>query len=130
LDNTKQSPNQTPEAGWQALGEIKLPAGPAAQQVIAAWLRECTRPLNLGSEMTDKVMECALEASARAVEAGQGPAEAVYVVLCIYAPQEIPAKPDRKHTWGFFKIEKNESGPRDKPLPNDSIELYLYPEGY
>jgi hypothetical protein len=129
VNTTKQIPDKIDETEWQSLGEIKLPAGPAADRIIAAWLQECTRPLNLFAEFKDKVMRSTLEALGRALETDRDPMEAIHVVLCLYAPLGFAAKSGRESTWGFFRIEKAESGPKDRPIPGNSIELYLYPEG-
>ena len=129
MNTTKQIPDKIDETEWQSLGEIKLPAGPAADRIIAAWLQECTRPLNLFEEFTDKVMRSTLEALGRAPETEHDPMEAIHVVLCLYAPRGFASYPVRESTWGFFRIEKAETGSKDRPFPCNSIELYLYPEG-
>jgi hypothetical protein len=129
VNTTKQIPDKIYETDWQSLGEIKLPAGPATDRIIAAWLQECTRPLNLFAEFTDKVMRSTQEALGRALEMERDPMEAIHVVLCLYAPRGFAANPGRESTWGFFRIEKNEPSPKNQSLPDNSIELYLYPEG-
>jgi len=129
VNTTKQFSDKIPETDWQSLGEIKLPAGPETDRIIAAWLKECTRPLNLFEEFTDRITQSMLECLGRALEPERDLLEAIHVVLCLYAPQGFASYPRREYTWGFFRIEKIETDPKDQLLPCNSIELYLYPEG-
>ena len=110
--------------GWQMLGELELPIDVSVSTAIHAWVMEVLGPLRLRADFLNKLSASAQEAAARALQM-DNVSESGHIHLVAFAPAHVTAKAG---TWGFFRIEKFESGVSNTS-PDHTIELYLYLEG-
>lgn len=121
-DNTTHSPN----IGWQILGELELPVGASVEDALYAWLTEVIQPLNLQTELLNKILASAQDAVARAIQA-KIMHKFEHIHLLVFVPSEREAK---AQAWSFFRLEKIEDVKKEGQSGGDhTIEFYLYREG-
>lgn len=118
-DNTTHNP------GWQVLGELELPVGASVEETLKAWLTELLHPLNLQSELLDKIILSAQDAATRAAQTGIL-RKFEHVHLTIFVPLQRDVK---EQTWGFFRLEKVEDAKDEEVGSDHAVEFYLYGEG-
>lgn len=118
-DNTTHNP------GWQGLGELELPVGASVEETLKAWLTELLHPLNLQSELLDKIILSAQDAATRAAQTGIL-RKFEHVHLTIFVPLQRDVK---EQTWGFFRLEKVEDAKDEEAGGDHAVEFYLYGEG-
>lgn len=114
-----------PGAGWQILGELELPAGASVEEALHTWLPKILQPLDLKTDLMDKIIASAQDAFARAVRAETMP-RFEHIHLTVFIPSE---REERKQAWGFFRLEKIEDMQGDQTDGDHAIEFYLYGEG-
>jgi len=112
-------------SGWQILGELELPTSASVDDSLSAWLTETLHPLDLPSELLNKIIISAQDAAAHAVQA-----EIIHKFEHVHFVVFVPSKQDEKESaWGFFRVQKIDYA---KETDNDSdhaVEFYLYGEG-
>jgi len=112
-------------AGWQILGELELPASVSVEKTLYAWLSETLHPLNLQTELLNKIIVSAQDAVVRAVHA-ENVFKFEHIHLTVFVPLE---REKTGQAWGFFRLEKIEDT-KEKDIGGDhAIEFYLYGEG-
>ena len=112
-------------ADWQLLGEIELPGGSIAGDLIQTWLFETLRPLNLNERFLKKILASARHEAERDIQP-EASKESGQIHVLIFTPGTSQTK---GQTWGFSRIDKMEHRPPDQNAPVRVIEFYLYPEG-
>jgi len=111
-------------AGWQIFGELEMPASVGMEDALIVWLSEVLHPLNLQTELLNKIIVSAQDAVARAVYA-EGMLRIEYIHLTVFVPLEREKK---GQAWGFFRLEKIEDT-QEKDIGSDhAIDVYLYKE--
>jgi hypothetical protein len=120
----ESSSDETGRSGWQLLGQIDLSTGSDTGR-IHTWLVELLTPLNLHLDFVNQLLNSARDAIARALHwNAEFPLEHLH--LSMFAPNE---RNSQRKTWGFFRIEKIDSGEPNKDHLDYVVEFYLYLEG-
>jgi hypothetical protein len=125
MKHTNTSPHNFPATDWQTLGELEVRAGSDVERGIQTWLTQTLKPLGLHTEMLNRILRSALEATTRALELNSVTMEFEHIHLFAFAP---PSHKFSGQTWGFFRLEKLEDAAEAQSLPDHSIEFYLYIE--
>lgn len=111
-------------SSWRILGELILPVGSSPNELIFAWLTDLLAPLDLHENFLNRVLKSAQnyvgQALRRDTEVPFG-----HIHLSIFGPKEPASK---GQTWGFFRIEKIDSGESSAAHPDHTVEFYLYRE--
>ena len=123
---TTDPPNSRfPGAEWRSLGELNLPRGSNAAEIINMRLAKILGPLSLPPNFQNKIMTSAQEAVVRLLRL-----EAVmsleHTHLIFFVPRAHQLK---GQTWGFFRVEKLAYPPEGTTTSVHSVEFYLYMEG-
>ena len=106
------------------LGELILPVGSDANDLISAGLIELLAPLELHENFLNRVLKSAQNYVGRARNLDMGvPFGEIH--LCIFGPNERTSK---GQTWGFFRIEKIDNHEQNVAYPDHTVEFYLYRE--
>ena len=129
VDTSHSSHDRTPDAGWQTLGELKLPVDARMEDTLNAWLLDRLAPLDLHADLLKQVLKSAQNAAVRARES-QREVEFAHLHFLLFVPEDFVSK---GQTWGFFHIEKKGS-PTGGGEPHGSqhehwIAYYLFLEG-
>ena len=110
------------DTDWQMLWELELPLGADARLMFNSSLSEALAPLHVPAGLSDKILQSAEEATTRAMHAEEMRRHQPTRLL-IYIPAGSPLHPQ---TWGFFRLEKIETGGVNSCI--HSIAFYLYRE--
>ena len=114
-----------PAAGWQLLGKLDLPVGPEMENSLGIRLTELLAPLKLQSDFLNRIWRSSQQAAGRVIAATDKVNQIRHIHMLIFVPQNPEGK---GKTWGFFRIERQESPVEAPKLPDHAIELYLYME--
>jgi hypothetical protein len=126
MTDTNHALNNFMDNDWQLLGQFKVSPGTDIESMIGKWLIETLEPLQLHSDIVDKILFSALQAARNATLPGRrGEFEHFHFVA--FSQRHLPDQPT---TWGFFRIEKIEAERPASLHPDHAIEFYLYPEGH
>ena len=125
MKHLTQPTNEMSGAKWQLLGETKLPVGSGAEESLQPWLVETLRHLNLNAGFLNKILASAQLSAENAMQAAAANQHEHIHLLFFATPFTLASG----QNWGFFRVEKVESRPAGKGLPDHSIEFYLYREG-
>jgi hypothetical protein len=125
MKHPNTSPHNFPATDWQTLGELEVRAGSDVERGIQSWLTQTLKPLRLHTDMLNRILQSALEATTRALELNGVTMEFEHIHLLAFAP---PGHKFSGQTWGFFRLEKLEDPAKAQSLPDHSIEFYLYSE--
>lgn len=111
-------------SSWQMLGELTLPIGSDANDLISARLTELLAPLDLHESFLNRVLKSAQNYVGRTLTPDVGiPFGEIH--LYIFGPNERMSK---GQTWGFFRIEKIDNHEQNVAYPDHTVEFYLYRE--
>ena len=111
-------------SNWQMLGELVLPIGSDANDLLSVKLTELLAPLELHEKFLNRVLKSAQNYAGRALTPDAGiPFGEIH--LYIFGSNERMSK---GQTWGFFRIEKIDSDEQNLAYPDHTVEFYLYRE--
>ena len=125
MDQSHSAQPEPTDTNWQLLGMLEMPHGIKTGTLLTLWLRDTLAPLHLPDDFLARVVESTRQAVVRALQptpAGQ----LGQINLFLYA---LKNRSSMTKSWGFFRIEKIDSLTPQKPVPDQAIEFYLYPEG-
>ena len=122
------APSPRPQDRWQLLAETNVPAGQDFDPQISAWLLEALRPLELHSDLANRVQKTAQESLTQLEKTGLEPALAL-VCLRVYAPARSLPKRRSSQNWGFFHIKKAGFSGSGENTAGTLIEFYFSLEG-
>ena len=108
-------------SSWQMLGELILSVGSNPDELISLWLKEQLAPLGLHEKFLTRVLQSAQNYAGRALRADME-AQFGHIHLSLFGPNERTSK---GQTWGFFRIEKIDSGDQNLSHPDHTLEFYL-----
>lgn len=89
------------------------------------WLTGILYPLNLQTELLDKIFVSAKDAVTRAVEA-ETMLKFEHIRLMVFV---LSVQDNKEQAWGFFRLEKIEDSKDEQAGGDHAIEFYLYGEG-
>lgn len=113
------------ETDWQTLGDLEIRSDSDIERDVQAWLNQTLGPLELPSDLLDRILRSACEAATRALQLKDSGMSFRHVHLLVFSSYNGETK---RQTWGFFRLEKLDAEAEADSL-NHSIELYLYLEG-
>ncbi len=119
------SHTNTPDTGWQLLGELDLSAISDANLTINPWLLKLLSSLDLSADFLNRVLEFAQDSVLRALHSN-AVSKNGHIHLSVFTPHT--RTPERK-TWGFFHIERIENQMDAIDTRDHAIDFYLYVEG-
>lgn len=117
--------NNSSSSSWHTLGDLELTTGVDTDEAVHAWLVEILAPLNLSPDFQKRILRSAQESAGRTLQPDAEDA-IPHIHISILVPRNhAPAgKP-----WGFFHIERIETGTEDGNERHHAIDFYLYIEG-
>lgn len=118
------SPRET-GPGWQLLGNLELPVGEEAADLVRLQLTRMLEPLHLHADFLEKILKSAQDSADRGREPNAGLAFGHIHVSVFITKDRVP----ECTTWGYFRIEKIDSADSYKEHPDHAVEFYLYLEG-
>jgi len=123
--NTKIfDPISKSKSDWQLLGELELPAGASVQDALYAWLTEILYSLNLPTDLLNKIIVSAHDATTRAIQA-----EIMHKFKHLHLKVKVPVvRSEADQAWGFFRLQKIEGAFGEDAGAEHTIEFYLYRE--
>jgi hypothetical protein len=116
---------QTPDERWLVLGVLELLLNSESENALEKWLKQLLAPLNLQSDLTNKISISAQD-SLRRAQQPQPHVAYGHIQISIFTPPDYISK---GKTWGSFHIEKIENADPAKKHTNHKVEFYLYREG-
>ena len=116
--------HQPADRNWLLLSSLVLSSSEDTWGQIESWLVKTLQLLTLSPDFSGKVLASVLDAI------NKKPVEVQYIRLLVYTPAILPAD---RHTWGYFRMMKNENMPPDQTDSENSLTvhtvmLYLYVE--
>ena len=114
--------NDITGANWVFFGEFAAPVEQSMDQQMDTWLAETLRPLNLKTDLLEKVIASAQKAT-RAQSKDDPETGQLYIQVYATSAVKVPGQ-----TWGFFRTEKKDGSAENEPRRH-TITFYLYLEG-
>lgn len=123
----ERAPSEKKPTGndWSLAGQIRLPVDSFSIDAVDGWFQNKLAPFRIPTELYGKLRTSVAAALTR-LKANQQPASVV--AIRVYLSQEIFANQSLSHSWGFFKLEK-EDNTADAGTPAAQVlDFYLYLE--
>jgi hypothetical protein len=110
---------------WQLLGKLTLTEQSPIDGLIQTWLVETLSPLNLNTNLMEKIIASAQLAAEFTLQSPSAK-RFKHIHLVVFTSALLPSN---GQTWGFFRIEKIDRLVEENHFPDHAIEFYLYLEG-
>ncbi|HEY5732084.1 MAG TPA: hypothetical protein VIS72_18720 [Anaerolineales bacterium] len=113
------------DTNWQILGELGLTSDVGIDDAVHAWLVDVLTHLNLSPTFWGMVSTSVQESVRHAVQTITTNGHShIHISILIPRGQILVGKP-----WGFFHVERIESGADEIKAHHYAIVFYLYVEG-
>lgn len=115
--------NDLPRTNWQSLGQLKMVAGSILEGTISGWLINALADYSLPNDLTERLLASIQEAKKRVLSPDGTEGQFDYLEIAVLAPAGQTSK---RHTWGFFRVERAATDPLNKRAKGHCIDFYLY----
>lgn len=126
VKHTNASNNLNFDSDWLILGHFDSPVSSSIHSAMNLWLMQTLGPLNLQTDVLEKICKSTLATTIRAI-----PDETGTMCHDLHLVVFVPIDFSRNgQNWGFFLVEKLEASGENNCDLCLEIELFLYREGH
>lgn len=123
VKHVDQPRSHIPRTNWQTLGQLKLRADSNLNGTIKTWLMKALTKFRLPDDLVSRLLASIEDATARVLSPDIAEGQFDFLEIVMLVP---PLQTSKRHTWGFFRVERASTDPLNESAKGYCVEYYLY----